>query len=404
MLNRDSSLIQKTEKNCSTLFDAEAKAEHPDFTSDPDEFPEQQKLLTGYWANVADEGGDDCVYTRRDNNRTAQDGRVSISSRPSGCEMVHAGTCYGDCPAGYRPTFLTGWFRPTCTSVCAATHHPVTCGVGCASSRLACLSVILSQVKEVVIAASQVAAFFVGGPWGSALVATVKQVIKIGEFAFNVLSVVLEVAQRAFEMFTREEAEMATLVAVYEMVKSSIESNSGLIDTFHKIISTTVPTFLGLIDAQFGWADINLQWIAHSVMDSGADILRRIFTVAGAFASGKCEIASGEVAFVVEDVGDERIIGPWTHQGNNGGKKRYRSLIDRDKVMMEWDSRGKSWSIWYKDTSFGRGWWFGWAGMGWRELYETSSSTSNFPKHGWRRREGRLPLPYVVSATDGGRA
>merc|ERR1712176_870371 len=106
---------------------------------------------------------------------------------------VHSGTCYGSCPRGHRPTFLTGWFRPVCTSVCGATNHKVTCGVGCANSRSSCASVILNQVKEVTIAATYVVAFLSSGTPGLILARTVEEIVAVAEWSFNVLRRLLKV-------------------------------------------------------------------------------------------------------------------------------------------------------------------------------------------------------------------
>lgn len=264
------------------------------------------------------------------------------------------------------------------------------------------MGVILNQIKEVAIAASSVAAFFVGGAAGVILSTVVEQVIKLAEFGFNILSEVLFIAQTAFEQFAREEAELATLISIYEIAKTRAEEIAGDITSFMGLVETSVPLLLQLIDAQFGWTNIDLGWIAGVIMQNGDNILTDAFEVAKAFAFGPCELADNSVAFAIEDVGDERVVGPWTAQGSKNGKPQYRALINREKVLLEWDSRGKTWGIWVKDTSFGRGWWFGWIGMGWRELYETSSNSDGFPTTGWRSLEGVLPLPYMVSATNGG--
>merc|ERR550539_315618 len=125
-----------------------------------------------------------CNCTRRDRDHSVVEAFpvVNIASRPPGCQMVHSGKCYGSCPRGHRPTFLTGWFRPVCTSVCGATNHKVTCGVGCANTRLSCAAVILNQVKEVAIAASQVAAFLTAGTGGLILANMVEQIVKVAEW------------------------------------------------------------------------------------------------------------------------------------------------------------------------------------------------------------------------------
>merc|ERR1712217_916327 len=263
--------------NCAPTLDEDVLAENPEISAGND----NQELLEGYWANLqASQTSGTCSYRRADVRGSSV---VTIASRPSGCKMVHSGKCYGDCPDGFRPTFLTGWFRPTCTSVCAATDHPITCGVGCAASRAACAMVILNQIKEVAIAGSKVVAFFTTGGAGVALVDAVEQVIKLAEFAFNVITQVLAIAEQAFQVFAREEALMASLMAVYEMAKTKINDIVPVVGQFWTDLQASIPLFLSLFDAQFGWRSLDLGWIGMVVVILGPSGSR---TLASAVAGG----------------------------------------------------------------------------------------------------------------------
>merc|ERR1711997_797155 len=109
----------------------------------------------------------------------------------------------------------------------------------------------------------------------------------------------------------------------------------------------------------------------------------------------------------IEESGDDRIIGPGFQKGEVNRKRKYvltnhEGFKNAEKKTRIESNRRNLWSIWVLDRSFGRGWWFGWLGLGWRRLYETSSNTNLFPTTGWRRAEGVLPLPYLVSTTGGG--
>jgi len=145
---------------------------------------------------------------------------VTIQRRPKGCKMVHRGKCYGNCPRGYRPTFLKGWFRPVCTSVCAHTNHPYTCGVGCANSRSNCAKIILRQVGEVAAAASRVASFFIGK---SVFTETVVYVKRVGEFALNVIKKISRIAEGVFKQLKREKAELVLVLAIFQIIKEEVK-------------------------------------------------------------------------------------------------------------------------------------------------------------------------------------
>jgi len=371
----------------------------------PDETTVNVNLTEGYWACTA--AGDSRCDCRQRYSTVTEDTKapfpmVSIASRPSGCEMVHNGKCYGSCPPRFRPTFLKGWFRPVCTSVCAETTFPVTCGVGCANTRTDCVAIILNQVKEVAISASKVATFFMTGTAGVILHETVVQVVKVAEFAFNVLSKVLTIADAAYKSYTREQGELATMISLYAVLKDTAAEVAQDWVRFQGLIRASSNLFLRLIDAEYGWKNVNLGWITGAIMKEGIGQLFGAFEVARAFAYAQCELATDEVAFSIENVGDQRLVGAWTQDGTTNGKPRYRVIRDRTNTVMEWSRRSGSWAIWYMDRTFGRGYWFGWVGLGWRELYETKSNTPDFPTSGWRKIEGPLPLPALVNAKNGG--
>lgn len=170
-ISRKEIAIDVSRKACpATITSLNLEEMQIDGTDDP--------LTKGYWS-CANKTKNDCTCSRRDDRRVAP---VTIKTRPGGCKMVSDEKCYGNCPAGYRPTFLKGWFRPVCTSICAETNHPFACGVGCANSRVNCVKVILNQVAEIAIAASRVVSFFIGT---TAITETIIAVKKVAEFALS---------------------------------------------------------------------------------------------------------------------------------------------------------------------------------------------------------------------------
>lgn len=265
------------ESTCPPTLDEDILEEMPGETND------NKELLEGSWACASSSAPDKCNCRRRDDLDSLDIMEVEIASRPSGCKMVHAGKCYGDCPRGYRPTFLKGWFRPVCTSVCAETNHPVTCGVGCANSRSSCISVILRQTREVVVSASKVAAFFTAGTAGLFLASAVEQVVKVAEFGFNVLSEVLLTVDAAYKTFSREKAELATMITIFQTLVAAGSEISKNIGQFVTAISSSSKLILQLLDAQFGWKNVNLGWIANAIMKNGAAALDGAFNIIKAF-------------------------------------------------------------------------------------------------------------------------
>jgi hypothetical protein len=262
--------------------------------------------------------------------------------------------------------------------------------------------VILNMVKEVTLAASKVAGFVIGGAAGLAVASTVEYVVKVAEFGLNILVRLLDVIDVTWKTFTREQAELATFVSIFQVLK---EEAAGLLGDWAKleiVMKECSSLILTLIDAEFGWKHINLGWVTNAIVQYGGAALEGAFRVTSAFAYAQCQPATDEVHFVVENIGDQRLVGTWTNDGRQNGKARYRKISDRPNTLMEWSSRHKTWSFWYKDRSFGRGWWFGWLGFGWRELYYSKTPSNEFPKSGWQHDEGALPLPQLVSAKNGG--
>jgi len=395
-----------SESTCPEIVDEEFLEENPWLIEEETEGdrpnPREFELLEGQWTCAKNDAGD-CSCSQRYLKKKPLAAMVSIASRPSGCQMVHDKKCYGDCPSGYRPTWLKGWFRPVCTSVCSSTNHVVTCGVGCAASRSKCVERILKQLKAVALSASKVAAFVIAGPAGLSVAQTVENVVKIAEFAFNTLKGVLEVVDVAYKMYKREEANLATVVAIFQVIKDFAVATIGSWQTMQPLVQASTKLFMTLVDANFQWKNINIGWVANAIMEHGASALKGAFLLAREFAFKKCDLADATVYFTVENVGDDRLIGPWQRLGVNDGKAKYCKLGDAATTLLEWDARRASWSFWVLDRTFGRGWWWGWAGAGWRELYETKSNTPGFPTSGWKRLEGALPLPANVDAKNGGK-
>merc|ERR1712176_392579 len=123
------------------------------------------------------------------------------------------------------------------------------------------------------------------------------------------------------------------------------------------------------------------------------------------FAYGPCKLADKEAVFAIEEAGDDRIIGPWFRKGD--GKRKYvltnhDGFKDAEKKTRCESNRRNLWSIWVLDRSLGRGWWFGWLGLGWRRLYENRVDVAVVPTIGWSKREGALPLPQIALVDDGG--
>lgn len=255
---------------------------------------------------------------------------------------------------------------------------------------------ILGQVADIAIAASRVVSFFIGT---AAITETIIAVKKVAEFALSTVTKIVELADLVFRRVAREKISLTLILSVFQFVR---EESDTIGDLVGGLAGSATQLFLSIFDAEIGWKTISLEWIAGSIMEFGQTALQSAFSIANLFQVKDCALADDTVEFTIEESGDERILGPWAQHGEVSEKPRYRLIRDRENVMMEWSWSRRNWGIWVMDRSFGRGWWWGWLGFGWRELYFNEQNTATFPPSNWIKWEGADPLPALVGAKDGG--
>jgi hypothetical protein len=358
---------------------------------------EDKTFEAGSWA--CQDAADKCACLRRDDLRDDKP-RVNISSRPDNCQMVHQNKCYGNCPRGHKPVWLTGYFRPVCNSICADTNHPFRCGLGCARSRQECSLVVAEQTKTVALTISRVASFVLNAP---IIHSATQAVISLAEFAIVTLNRIVEAAVYVWNTLRREGAQLGVIMALYQFVKETLESMGTDWLKLSGLMTTAIKLVLDLIDTQFGWATLDLNWLINVFVKHGPAILDSGFQLATVFTYDTCQLATKETVFTIEDAGDERMVGPWYLSGQNDGKNRYVPKRVGDTVL-EWNGARRSWNLWVRDTESWQGWWFWWLGLGWRILYDNQQPAADFPKEGWALREGTFPAPQLLAAEDDGTA
>jgi len=359
-------------------------------------------LKEGFWScrKGANPTDDDCACTRRDQGGIGTE-IVKIQRRPAGCKMVHRGECFGKCPAGYRPSFFIGWFRPVCTNICWETDHPFSCGIGCAVSRGACVRVIFRQILSVISFVSRIVSFFVKG---ANYVNIAAQVARVAEFALDVVLSVVSAAESIYSLIaSREQVGLSLVTAVFQVLQEEVQRFRGFSEQFQGLIGQTTELFLSLVDAEYGWKNVNLNWISGVLTQGPNSTLAAAHEMVNEFAYGKCEVSAKEEAITIEDAGDSRVVGPWQKKGVRNRRPRYVLLNETlaRKSRIE-STRRNVWNVWILDRSYGRGWWFGWLGFGWRKLYENKVKADEVPTLGWAKKEGALPLPSIVILKDGG--
>lgn len=363
---------------------------------------EEEVAAEGHWSCTNSAEGDGCTCRRRDQTSfLAAQKTAETPKRPDGCVMVHQDRCYGNCPRGYQPVPLLGGFRPVCTSICAETTHPYGCGIGCSDSPKNCLLTLVEQVRGIVGKISSVVSYVHNA---TDAYSDKKALEVVTEFALGTLNKYIAKATEVWEGLVRQYTEFGLILVLFTFIKELQEQvgddpESMTMAELEELMKTIVDFVLELIDAQFRWEDISIEWIADIILNQTTTKVQSLFKTIQGFTWNECELAGDTVSFTVEDAGDERLLGPWNLQGTMNEKPRYYKQEDKD-AMLEWNARDSVWKFFYFDRSSGRGRWFGWLGLGWNELYRSEAATATFPTTGWTRVNGESPIPNVISVTE----
>lgn len=250
-------------------------------------------------------------------------------------------------------------------------------------------------MKQITALVSKVVAYFQTGH----LISDALRIIRgVAGFAMTTLKSAVGRAMEIWTNYTRDKTELGVLLSLMQFVKEAGAEAALDANNLETLLNTTQHLFLQLVDAELGWDEVDLDWMASLLSESGMEIVGAAFATLQTFRYADCELAGSQVHFSIEECGHENMVGPWGHVGFLNERARYQRIDDKDTVM-EWDSRDKAWKLFYMDRSSGRGRWFGWIGLGWTEMYRSAEDTQTFPTEGWRRVEGPSPLPSVVSVS-----
>jgi len=304
------------------------------------------------------------------------------ASRP--CDMESFGKCYGGCPWGFKPARLTGRFLPVCTSVCGATTHPVTCGFGCATTRMNCLRTLLSQVGEVAAGVGLVIEMITGDDRLSRLA---DAVIRFSEFLLGVLPELISAVRGGIDIIRNNERGVMVLILLFQYVRELAPSLGETFNSIREAFSSLVDVFRGIMGEDADTGLISPGRIIRGILDgNGERILDMSVRLTKAFSFGRCSIHLDDVAFTVEEVGDERWDGPYRQSGTKGGKPVYTMKIDTSR-RLEFSKSAKRWTFVKRNR------------WGWKTyVYRSSETPCDYPIGGWSAMGGaKSPMPEIVS-------
>jgi len=243
----------------------------------------------------------------------------------SECDMQVFGTCYGPCPAGMKNMALIGSFAPVCSSSCIQSTHETPCAFGCSTGIGTCFQTLMDQSSVVLRAVGQVASYLSGNPLISAVV---DQVLRLIEFAIDVVFDVVRVAKHVWSEWPREQVELGIIIALLQFVLEHARTIGQDLLQLNEMFGETMEMILELIDAEFDWQEINLEFITDTILKHGMSILGAMGEFAEAFVFPQCEVVSNTNPDYDCNGNGSRECGDWNYGrfrcNDNNGQCEYR--------------------------------------------------------------------------------
>jgi len=257
------------------------------------------------------------------------DGQLNMNASEvalsSNCDMESFGKCYGPCPRGMKSATLVGGFAPVCTSACIQSSHKTPCGFGCATGVGSCIQQVTDQVTVVARTVGQIGSFMSGNP---AISEVVDKVLRLVEFAVDVVFDVVKVAKHVFQEWPREQLELGIIIALVQFVMEHAKTIGEDLLELKGMFGETIEMILELVDAEFDWKEINLKFISDTILKHGQSILGAANEFAQAFVFPKCQVTSDTNPDYDCDSDGGKDCGDWEYTkfrcNENGGRCEYR--------------------------------------------------------------------------------
>jgi len=302
---------------------------------------------------------------------------------PGQCEMTSRGTCYGKCPVGYRPGLLAGIFSPACTTGCSASTHTVSCGFGCATSSRECARSILEQAFAVASGVGSVYSFLTGD---ERIAQVVDAVINLAEFFLAAFPPIAQAIKGAIDILQNNEEGAMIAVILYQYLVEVAPEVGEPAEAIRDAIREFSQIIANLAQERQDKGEVTVGRIIREILDHGERYLDLAVRVTKAFSYAKCAI-SDDVAFTIENVGDDRLMGPWIQRGTINERPKYILKGDRSTII-EWTYQPAGRWVMFSDG------WLG--GITRRYLYEARVDTADYPMEGWTILQGSEPTPEFV--------
>jgi len=238
--------------------------------------------------------------------------KFGLRPRSSTCEMSLLGTCYGGCPKGMRSSSLVGAFSPVCRSACVQSGRQTPCGFGCATSALTCVKNVMNQVSATANMIGKVTSFLAGNP---AIHTAVNQVLRIIDFAIEILFEVINTAKLIFSQWPVENAELAVVVSLATIAYQTWQKLQVAFPELNTMFNGTMGLILNLTKSEFQWKTIDLKFLSDTILTHGAAILQGAGDFAEVFVHPMCKVVSDTNKDYDCDGDGRQDCGDWDYLG-----------------------------------------------------------------------------------------
>jgi len=289
------------------------------------------------------------------------------------------------CSLGYQRAGLSGLFGRSCTTGCMWSSHPRSCGFGCAASREECSRSIMQQSFTVAQGVSNVYSFVSGD---HRIRKAVAAITNLAEFMFDTMPPIVEAIKGALDIIGdwREHGAYVAVI-LFQYLQETAPEMGEPAEAIRDAIQHFADIIARLAAEQGETGSIDPRTLIRSILDHGEDMLEFAVTATKVFTHPTCSITAN-VAFTLEEVGDDRLQGPWVQRGEINGHPRYSLVGDRSTNLEYNTANGLTRWVVFSD---------GWSGViGRRILYESNVRSMDYPMSGWSTVRGAEPVPDFV--------
>jgi len=196
----------------------------------------------------------------------------------------------GSCQAGFKDAWLVSKIAPVCSSECSATGFGVSCGLGCASSKLTCAALLTKQVMDVTnkLNPKYVAA--------EKLVSSIAQAARFADFGLTVARNVVAMYQEYQPQLDKQDLIAVSIILLFQYAfeKDAEEvAITGLRSRFKAAMKAVVSKVVNLVRTVADEFDIDmaqtLNFIKGVVAEAAPEFLEKVMTVIKVYTNRKCE-------------------------------------------------------------------------------------------------------------------